>query len=592
MGNRGGDADPPPGDDGAHALLTADSGLHERDPLHIALEHGEDVIDPNQWAGRVPQTAGVTPRIRFGSRWVSLLWALPIAVITFLILIAVAKRLRETAGVQSFIDSYPGTIAAPRPTQIGIPWWARTEHFFNLFFMLFIIRSGLQILADHPRLYFDRNCTPGRDWFRFQKPVPRDRVWTAKEDSVRLPGWLGIPGLRHSIGLARWWHFAFDLLWLANGVIFYILVFATGHWRRIVPASWDVFPNALSTMIQYLSLDWPKDQGWIAYNGLQLLAYFITVFIAAPLALMTGLLQSPAISNRFRFAGRRLNHQLARTVHFWVLCWFLIFIFFHTAMVYTTGLLTNLNHITLGRNTDGWGGLGLYVLWMAIVIAAWALATPLTVRRPRLIQRVGRAVVGPIQNLFEHVDPRPGEYSEREIAPHLWPNGKMPSTEEYEAMATEDFAHYRLRIFGEVENPQELTLQEVKALPRQEQITAHHCIQGWSGVAKMGRRADARHLRPRQTQTSGPFRCLLLVRRRSRRRALLRRAQALAHVPPSHDPRLRAERGAAWARTWRAAPTPQRGRAGLQARQVGPGRRVRRLIRGDRRGLRRLQRRS
>lgn len=121
---------------------------------------------------------------------------------------------------------------------------------------------------------------------------------------------------------------------------------------------------------------------------------------------------------------------------------------------------------------------------MAIVIAAWVLATPLTIRRPRLIQRVGRAVVGPIQNLFEHVDPRPGEYSEDEIAPHLWPNGKMPSTEEYEAMAAEDFAHYRLRIFGEVENPQELTLQEAKALPRQEQITAHHCIQGWSGVAK------------------------------------------------------------------------------------------------------------
>lgn len=202
----------------------------------------------------------------------SLLWALPIAVIALLILIAVAKRLRETTGVQSFIDRYPGTIAPPKPTSVGIPWWARAEHFFNLFFMMFIIRSGLQILADHPRLYFDRNCTPGRDWFRFQNPVPRDRVWTAKEDSVRLPGWLGIPGLRHSIGLARWWHFGFDLLWLANGVIFYILVFATGHWQRIVPTSWDVFPNALSTLIQYLSLDWPKDQGWIAYNGLQLLA--------------------------------------------------------------------------------------------------------------------------------------------------------------------------------------------------------------------------------------------------------------------------------------------------------------------------------
>jgi sulfoxide reductase catalytic subunit YedY len=105
-------------------------------------------------------------------------------------------------------------------------------------------------------------------------------------------------------------------------------------------------------------------------------------------------------------------------------------------------------------------------------------------RHPRTVQRIGRRLIGPIQNLFEHVDPKPGEYSERDIAPHLWPNGKMPETEQYEAMAADDFATYRLRIFGLVDEPRELTLAEVKSLPRQEQITAHHCIQGWSGVAK------------------------------------------------------------------------------------------------------------
>ena len=59
----------------------------------------------------------------------------------------------------------------------------------------------------------------------------------------------------------------------------------------------------------------------------------------------------------------------------------------------------------------------------------------------------------------------------------------MPDTEQYETMAANDFADYRLRLFGLVENPHELTLPEVKALPRQEQITSHHCIQGWSGIA-------------------------------------------------------------------------------------------------------------
>ncbi len=29
-----------------------------------------------------------------------------------------------------------------------------------------LIRSGLSILADHPRLYFNNHCTPGSEWIR------------------------------------------------------------------------------------------------------------------------------------------------------------------------------------------------------------------------------------------------------------------------------------------------------------------------------------------------------------------------------------------------------------------------------------------
>jgi sulfoxide reductase catalytic subunit YedY len=40
------------------------------------------------------------------------------------------------------------------------------------------------------------------------------------ERPVSLPKHLGLPGLRHSIGLARWWHLGMDVLWLLNGVVF------------------------------------------------------------------------------------------------------------------------------------------------------------------------------------------------------------------------------------------------------------------------------------------------------------------------------------------------------------------------------------
>jgi sulfoxide reductase catalytic subunit YedY len=48
------------------------------------------------------------------------------------------------------------------------------------------------------------------------------------------------------------------------------------------------------------------------------------------------------------------------------------------------------------------------------------------------------------------------------------------------------FADYRLRVYGLVENATTLSFAEIKQMPKQEQITEHFCIQGWSGVAKWG----------------------------------------------------------------------------------------------------------
>jgi len=452
------------------------------------LTPGKDVVDPATWAGSVPQVNGIAPRVRVGrSRWFNLLWLLPMGFLLLIILVAVAKGLRGDAFMQRFIRRYPGTdVASPPAGTVGFPAWVDVQHFFNLFFMIFIIRAGVQILSDHPRLYWTRHSTPGRDWFRIQRPVPDDPLWTAKQDSISLPGQVGLPGLRHSIGLARWWHLSVDALWLLNGVVFYVLLFATGRWQRLVPTSWDVFPNALSTLVQYLSLNWPAEHGWVAYNGLQLIAYFVTVFIAAPLALITGLGMSPALSTRFKPISKVFSIQTARSLHFLVLVWFLIFIVLHVTFVFTTGLLVNLNHIYAGRTNDSWIGFGVFAASMTVVVAGWVAATPFTIRHPRVVQRVGQAIVGPVQHLFEHVDPKPGEYGESDISPYFWHNGQYPDSDEYKALYDGDFGDYRLRISGLVENPVELDLAQLRALPRHEQITQHFCIQGWSGVAKWG----------------------------------------------------------------------------------------------------------
>ncbi len=450
------------------------------------LSSGENVIDPEHWAGSLPAARGIAPRVRVGrGKWFNLLWLLPIGWVLLIAAVAVAKGLRGTSAVQRFMAHHPSTLFSPA-THPGLPWWVDAQHFLNALFMIFIIRAGIQILADHARLYWTRHSTPGRDWFRFQKPVPDDPLWTAKQDSVSLPGQVGLPGLRHSIGLARWWHLGTDVLWLTNGALFYVLLFSTGQWQRIVPTTWSVFPSALTALIQYLSLHWPTEAGWSAYNSLQLLAYFVTVFVAAPLALITGLGMSPALSTRIKPVSRVLSIQVARSLHFLVLVWFLFFIFIHITLVFTTGLLGNLNHIYAVRNDASWIGFGVFAFTTAILIIAWVAATPVTLRHPRAVQRIGFALIGPLQRLFEHVDATPGEYTEKDISPYFWHNGAFPTTEAYQKLYDEGFANWRLKVYGLVDNTVELSLPELRALPHHEQITQHYCIQGWSGVAKWG----------------------------------------------------------------------------------------------------------
>ena len=452
------------------------------------LTRGEDVIDPTTWAGSIPQVQGIAPRVRIGrSRWFNLLWLLPIGFVALIVAVAAAKGLRNMPAVQRFIDRYPGTVATDADiANPGLPIWVGVQHFFNLFLLIFIIRSGVQILSDHPRLYWTRHSTPGRDWFRVQKPVPADPLWTAKQDSISLPRQVGLPGLRHSIGLARWWHLGVDSLWLLNGLVFYVLLFATSHWQRLVPTSWAVFPNALSVMIQYLSLHWPTEHGWVAYNSLQLIAYFVTVFVAAPLALITGLGMSPALSTRFKRISRLLSIQTARSLHFLVLVWFLFFTVMHVGLVFTTGLLNNLNHAYAARDNNSWIGFVVFAASMVVVVVGWVSATPFTLRHPRVVQRVGYALVGPAQRLFEHLDTTPGQYTEKDISPYFWHNGQYPDSDEYTALFEGGFADYRLRVDGLVAKPAELSLAELRALPRHEQITQHFCIQGWSGIARWG----------------------------------------------------------------------------------------------------------
>jgi thiosulfate reductase cytochrome b subunit len=278
-----------------------------------------------------------------------LLIGVPGALIVFAVLVVLAQWFRSTEAGIDFIAAYPGETELPEGAPVGFPAWLNFQHFLNAFFIILIARTGWLVrTTQRPAAYWTRNNR----------------------------GLIRTKGEPKKISLDLWLHQSLDVLWVTNGLIFVVLLFITGQWMRIVPTSWDVFPNAVSSAIQYASLNWPLENGWTNYNSLQVLAYFTIVFIAAPLAIITGL----RMSNLWPGPSARISKiyplPLARAVHLPVMIFFVLFIIVHVTLVLTTGALKNLNHMFAANNGDSWLGFGIFALLIALIVAAWILAKP------------------------------------------------------------------------------------------------------------------------------------------------------------------------------------------------------------------------
>ncbi len=77
------------------------------------------------------------------------------------------------------------------------------------------------------------------------------------------------------------------------------------------------------------------------------------------------------------------------------------------------------------------------------------------------------------------------EYSEADISADFRANGTTdPEDDGYKALAKNNFADYRLKIRGLVEQPMQFSLADLRALPSRTQITRHDCVEGWSCIGK------------------------------------------------------------------------------------------------------------
>lgn len=371
----------------------------------------------------------------------------------------------------------------------GFPFWIRWSHFFNLLFLFMLVRSGLSILMEHPRLYFNDHCTPGTEWIRFTPlRVPMDRIWTSKQDARYISPMVATPGYRHTVGVARSWHFITVYGFVLTGVFFVIGLFTTEQWRRLVPTSPDIFAQAWKIFVYYANLHLPPEpNGFYSYNPLQQLSYFATIFIMAPLSILTGMAMSPALVNRFPvyaklFGGR----QAARSIHFVMLMGFIGFTIVHVTLVALTGFARNMNHIVLGTDDLRPAGMILGFVGIAAVVFSWIGAHYVSWYFPRKLQHAQKAVTQPAKLItLDQLLPNQ-HYRKDQISPRLWPNGKMPERRDWKQLAAGNFKDYKLKVAGLIENPVELSLADLRALGQQEFITMHHCIQGWTGIAQWG----------------------------------------------------------------------------------------------------------
>jgi DMSO/TMAO reductase YedYZ molybdopterin-dependent catalytic subunit len=156
----------------------------------------------------------------------------------------------------------------------------------------------------------------------------------------------------------------------------------------------------------------------------------------------------------------------------------------HVTLVAVEDFPANMSYIIHGQHAlEGLSvAIGIGGLIVVAILHLWA--TQVSLRDPKFVQRALGVAIEPVRRaLLHHVRSRQA-YRRSAISAYFRVNGRPPESDEYRRMADANFEDWRLEIGGLVENPIHLRLADLRAMRSQSQITLHHCIQGWSGVAQ------------------------------------------------------------------------------------------------------------
>jgi thiosulfate reductase cytochrome b subunit len=220
----------------------------------------------------------------------------------------------------------------------------RVTHWITAISFLALLISGVEILISHPRFYWGEVGNSGTPTL-FKIPIPASRSTVPTGYGYVMPD---------QNGWSRYLHFQAAWVAVLTGLVYAISGLATRHFRNNLfpPPADRTWPAFRGVIAKHLRLAPPDEAEALSYNVLQRIAYLIVIFVLFPLVIWTGLAMSPAFDSAFPAAVNALGgRQSARTLHFFVSAFLLLFLVVHIAMVFLAGFRSRMRAMITGLVT-------------------------------------------------------------------------------------------------------------------------------------------------------------------------------------------------------------------------------------------------
>jgi thiosulfate reductase cytochrome b subunit len=235
----------------------------------------------------------------------------------------------------------PVATSLSKPKTLRHSGVVRVTHWITVVAFFALLVSGGEIVISHPRFYWGEvGNVMTRPMFTLPIPASRDTVPTGY-------GYV----MPDQNGWSRSLHFQAAWAAVLTGLVYGIASLWNGHFRRdLLPKGSDWTWRAVRDVLaKSLHRTPPEGREAGSYNVVQRSVYLSVIFLAFPLVIWTGLAMSPAFVSACPLTVILLGgRQSARTLHFFLSGFLLLFVVVHVAMVVLAGFRSRMRAMITG----------------------------------------------------------------------------------------------------------------------------------------------------------------------------------------------------------------------------------------------------